>query len=370
MRQRGESSWELRVYLGTDPETGRRRYASRTVRGTKRAAQVALAELVEQAAIAPAVGARSTVAKLLGEWVAAASPSWSASTVRQVESVVRRHLFPRLGPVTVSELTTAQIDACYGELRRSGLSAGTVRRIHGVLHAALAQAMRWDWIWINPAATASPPRTTPTEMLPPTPKVVALLIEKTATRDPALAVFFRLAASTGARRSQLLGLRWRDVDLDRATLSFVRGVVEGPHGPVLAPTKTGRTYQVTLDADTLSAVRKHSERCTMRAGDGFTLDAFVFSHDSDGAVPWRPNWVTKAFIDTRRVLGLPHFRLHDLRHFMATEMLNAGVAIPTVSARLSHARNSTTLNYYAHAVPSGDLHAAETIAAILTCAPR
>jgi integrase len=63
--------------------------------------------------------------------------------------------------------------------------------------------------------------------------------------------------------------------------------------------------------------------------------------------------------------GIPHCRLHDLRHFMATEMLAAGVAIPIVAARLSHARASTTLNVYAHAVPGGDLAAAETLADLL-----
>lgn len=83
-------------------------------------------------------------------------------------------------------------------------------------------------------------------------------------------------------------------------------------------------------------------------------DAFVFTSDPAGKRPWLPNWVTKQFIDARRRAGVGQFRLHDLRHFMATEMLNAGVPIPTVSARLAHARASTTLDVYAHAVPGGD----------------
>ena len=90
-----------------------------------------------------------------------------------------------------------------------------------------------------------------------------------------------------------------------------------------------------------------------------------FSHDANGASPWKPNWVTKEFIRLRRDAGIPHCRLHDLRHFMATEMLAAGVAIPIVAARLSHARASTTLNVYAHAVPGGDRDAAEQIGALL-----
>lgn len=103
----------------------------------------------------------------------------------------------------------------------------------------------------------------------------------------------------------------------------------------------------------------------MRAGVELTEDAFVFALRPGGTKPWLPNWLTKRFIAARRGAGLPHFRLHDLRHFMATEMLAAGVPIATVSQRLSHARASTTLNVYAHAVPGGDRRAAETLAAIL-----
>jgi integrase len=359
MRQRGSDSWELRAYRGTDPETGKRSYATRTVHGTKRAGQQALVELVDDAAHAHHVGARSTVTVLLKEWIAAASPNWAPTTVREVESVVGHHLIPRLGELVVGELTTAQIDDCYAAIHQQGLSAGTVRRVHVVLHAALAQAQRWEWIWMNPAANASPPRHVPNEIRPPSPADVALLIAKATASDPALGTYLRLAASTGARRSQLLALRWKDVDLVRGRISFTRALVEGPDGPVLAPTKTRRAYQVSLDVDSNALLARHHQ---LVDGSG---DAFVFSHDADGATPWKPNWVTSAFIRLRRDAGIPHCRLHDLRHFMATEMLAAGVAIPIVAARLSHARASTTLNVYAHAVPGGDLAAAETLADLL-----
>jgi hypothetical protein len=105
-------------------------------------------------------------------------------------------------------------------------------------------------------------------------------------------------------------------------------------------------------------------------GAGLVGHAFVFSLRPDGTTPWKPNWVTKRFITARRAAGLPHFRLHDLRHFMATQMLAAGVPIATVSQRLSHARASTTLNVYAHFVPGGDRKAAETLAGILDLGRR
>jgi hypothetical protein len=91
----------------------------------------------------------------------------------------------------------------------------------------------------------------------------------------------------------------------------------------------------------------------------------VFSSETDGSIPWKPNWVTKRFIARRRAAGLERFRLHDLRRFMATQMLAGGIPIATVAQRLNHARASTTLNVYAHAVPGGDREAAEFLADLL-----
>jgi integrase len=176
-------------------------------------------------------------------------------------------------------------------------------------------------------------------------------------------VFLRLAVSTGARRSQLLALRWCDVDFDHGALAFTRAAVTGKNGVELRPTKTQRTYRVEIDGDTLAVLAAHRSRLVSAAGQGG--QGFVFSSMPDGSRPWLPNRVTKQFIVARCQAGLSHFRLHDLRHFMATQMLAAGVPIATVSQRLSHARTSTTLNVYAHAVPGGDRAAAETLAAIL-----
>lgn len=125
---------------------------------------------------------------------------------------------------------------------------------------------------------------------------------------------------------------------------------------MLAPTKTGRTYRVELDAVTLSLLDRQRPEAQGR-------NDFVFAHP-DGR-PWRPSSITKRFITARKAADLPPFRLHDLRHFMATQMLAAGVAIVTVSQRLSHARASTTLNVYAHAVPGGDRKAVDTLASLL-----
>jgi integrase len=223
LRQRGSDSWELRVYLGVDPERGRERWASKTVHGTRRHATACLAQFVEEAGYARLRA--GTVADLLDRWLAHASVAWSASTLRQTRSIVEHHLKPHLGHLAVNKLTTFDIDDLYRHLLRSGghdgrpLAPGTVHRVHVVLHRALAQAVRWEWVWFNPASAASPPRVPPTEMRPPSPDQVHRLLAHVEDRDSDFATYLWLAASTGARRSQLLGLRWSEINVAHGAIA-------------------------------------------------------------------------------------------------------------------------------------------------------
>jgi integrase len=289
--------------------------------------------------------------------------------VRETRSLMRCHLLPHLGHIPIAKLTAADIDDVYAHLLRRGgrddrpLSAGTVHRVHVVLHRALMQAVRWEWIWLNPAALASPPRVEPAEIRPPSVGQVRRLLDTVHSADITFFTYLYLAVMTGARRSQLLALRWPDVDFTHAAIGFCRALVDGPTGPVLRPTKNRRTYRVALDPRSPELLSAHRDRTLGHLTDG--IEGFVFSSDPAGRRPWQPNWVTKRFIAYRRRAGLAHFRLHDLRHFMATTMLAAGVPVPVVSERLCHARTSTTVNIYAHAMPGGDRAAANLLADIL-----
>ena len=172
-------------------------------------------------------------------------------------------------------------------------------RIHVVLRAAFAQAVRWGWIWDNPAERAHRIVTVSPELRPPTPDELRALLDHVAARDPQLHVLLVLAAFTGARRAQLLGLRWHNVHLATRRVSFCAGWVEGPDGPVLTATKTKRRHVVDLDPATVEVLVDHAvdRGCQARP------EAFVFSDDG-GATAWKPNRVTKAFVRHRRAAGL------------------------------------------------------------------
>ncbi len=186
-------------------------------------------------------------------WFTVASASWAPTTIRQTRSVLDRYLHPHIGSIPVGSLTAARIDELYAELGRSGnakrgpLSAGTVARAHVVLRSALAQAARWEWIWDNPAVRAHRITVPKREMQPPTPAELKTLLSHVAEHDQQFHVFLVLAAFTGARRAQLLGLRWDNVSLTEGRVAFRAGWVEGADGPVLADTKTKQSHVVDLD---------------------------------------------------------------------------------------------------------------------------
>jgi integrase len=360
------------VYAGIDPDTRRRRYRTSTVRGNRADAERVLADVVAGVRAEQSVGSRSTMSELLEAWFAVGSMSWAPTTVRQTRSVLDRYLHPLLGAIRVGDVSVSTVDTLYVSLAANGgakgqpLSSGTIARVHVVLRSALAHAVRWGWIWDNPAQRAHRHVVRSTRVQPPSPEELVGLLGHLEHSDPGLHCFVAVAASTGARRAQLLGLAWERVDLPRGRVAFCAGWVEGVDGPVLTETKTRSRHQVELDPWTTGVLASYAARVGER--DARVPTGFVFTDDPGGQTAWKPNRVTKSFSRARRAAGLRHFRLHDLRHFMATEMLQAGVPLAVVSQRLDHRRKSTTLDFYAHAVPSGDATAAITLHGVLASA--
>lgn len=374
LRKRG-SAWELRAYAGIDPLTNCQKYLTRTFRGGKREAEEALARFVTEVSGGGHAAQDATVGDLIRDWLALVNRELSPTTARGYDWIVKTYITPTLGKVPLARLRTAQLDRFYGQLREKGgqdgkpLSAATVRQVHAIIRRALQQGVRWGWIATNPAALASPPKVRATQLTPPEPADVVRLIEAARTTDPDLGCFLHVAATTGARRGELCGLRWRDIDFKAGAMTISRNVVEGAGSQVVEKdTKTHAARRIALDPDTAAALKAQRERMAERAkacATALAPDAHVFSADPDGTRPWAPNDVTKAFIRVRSRAGLPAVRLHDLRHFAATRLLAAGVPVRTVSGRLGHANASTTLGVYAHFVEESDREAAAALGSLL-----
>jgi integrase len=244
---------------------------------------------------------------------------------------------------------------------KGGLSAQTVKHHHRVLHEALKYAVKHGILIRNVAEAVDPPRPDNKEMVTLEPENVHVFLD--AAHDTPYYVLFYTALYTGLRRSELLGLRWKDVDLDLATLSVVQTLHHvSRKGYVFREPKTKRSRQlVDLSPSLALLLREHRanqelERKLLRR---FLMpDDLVFCYP-DGT-PLSPNSVTKGFHKLAKSLEMPGIRLQDLRHTHAAIMLSQGVHPKVVSERLGHSSVAITLDTYSHVLPGIQAAAAQS----------
>lgn len=362
--------WELRVSLGKDPATGKWKQLSKTFKGGARAADAALRDIIDEQVPARSDGVGATFGQLLDEWLEETERlDLSPTTIRNYKSQVEHSIRPRLGKVLLSRLTPKHLDDLYGTLKADGLSAKSIRNVHAIISAALHQSVRWGWTRSSVADMAKPPRVPQRRVKAPSVEVVQNIIEEAEERDPRLSPLLILAAMTGMRRGELCALRWTDVDLENGVIEVARSLVVVPGGLAEKSTKTGRARHVALDPVAVALLTEHRQMCeknVKEAGGTLADDAFVFSPFVEATTPFRPDNVTGFFSRIRDAVAAPTVRLHDLRHFTATQLIAAGVDVRTVAERLGHADASLTLRVYAHVIQERDQAAAAIMGKILT----
>lgn len=374
----GEGRWRLFVYAGRDAVSGKRKMMTKVVRGSRREAETVLAALVTEVSRGEhATTGELTFGEVLAAFVDHKSVSLEETSAENYRWQVT-YIPPRLADLPLHKLTTAHLETFYLQLRRSGrkrdggpLSAKAIRNIHAVIHGALEMARRRRWVAVNPAADAEAPAVPRREPTPvPTGRFGALL-QAAAEIDPlALPAYLRASLVAGTRRSEMHGLRWSGVDFDRGAIVLRDTVVRGREAWIVKPrAKTGAGRVIDMDLGTMSLLRDLYDRAFERAlacGVDLEPSAFVFSDDAASRVSWCPTTTAARFSRACRAAGIPpSARIHDLRHSMATALLDEGHPLPAVAARLGHARNSTTLDLYAGRIRASDREAAEIMARLL-----
>ena len=292
----------------------------------------------------------------------------SPVTIRNYENLLKNHILPAFGDVPLKNIRTVDIDNLYYELqKRKRATPSTVRHIHSVISRAFRQATTWGWVAINPAMNATQPRFVKPKISLPSTEQVEDILRAAYDLNPELGHFFHLAATSAARRGELCALRWSNVDLIKGTIFIERAIIEvgGVHEK---DTKTHASRRVNLDPETVEVLEAQYEIAKERAaviGAEVDSDAFVFSREPDGALPWRPDYATKQFARVRDGLGYYDLHLHSFRHFGATRLIDAGISVRAVSGRLGHANASTTLSVYAHFVETSDVEAANVMGGLV-----
>jgi len=207
-------------------------------------------------------------------------------------------------------------------------------------------------------------------MTVPSVETVRMLVTTAEKHDPVLSAAIMLAALTGCRRGELLGLRWSDVDRDKMVLQVQRSIKREEFGRALraGPTKTHQDRKVARDPVMLAVIDTHRQRAERWAADaGVTIvaDGYVLTEDPTGQTPMAPDTLTHRFSRLVAHMGVGSVRFHDLRHSVATTLLGAGYDLAIVAGRLGHRDPTVTLRVYSHALQQGDRQAAITLGALL-----
>jgi integrase len=365
--------WRLRVVVGYDPKTGNPRQLSKTVRGTKRTADSELARFVADAEAGNvALSAGLTVAQYLDRWLEFIEPTRQPGTFRSYQGRCRR-LKADLGSLKLSKLAAHDLDYTYARWLDGGMSPATIRMHHLVLSAALHQAVRWDLLPRAVTEQARPPRVDRYRVNAPDVATVRELVARADDTNPVLSAAIMLAATTGARRGELLGLRWSDLDRERMVLNVRRAVkmaASGSHA-IVGPTKTHQERRVSLDPITLALLDTHRfrvERWATDAGVDVDRDGYILTLDPTGRQPMLPDSLTQAFVRLANRCGVK-LRFHDLRHFTASQLIASGHDPVVIAGRLGHTDATTTLKLYAHALEERDRQAAAVLGALMQPAP-
>jgi len=241
---RGRRRWLVRVFLGRDRETQRRRYLSRTVHGPVRHAQSYLTKVLRERDLGRRVeGVTVTLDEFLDRWLdTAAKPKLRDKSYESYESLLRRYIRPLLGERIMSTITPLDVQDAYQKMIDRGLSARTVRYTHSVLRSAMRQAIRWRLLLQDPTDGAQLPRLGRREMRVLTAEQSRIFLSAVLKTHygPVLAV----ALTTGMRPSEYLALKWQDIDWDRGTVSVVRTLERVAGLWQFAETKRNRSRRI------------------------------------------------------------------------------------------------------------------------------
>jgi integrase len=315
-----------------------------------------------------------TVGKLLTEhWLPHAKTTVGGKTYQRYREIVEKKLLPAFGRTQAGKLQPGQVQQSYDAWMNSGLSAQTVKHHHAVLRNAMRYGVRMGLVTRNVTDRVKPPALKSLEMLCLNEKQSLRLLGEVKGTD--LECIVAIALFGGLRRSELLGLRWKDVDFSEGTVTVRQGLqetrgekVRGKYRATVLEFKEPKTPKsrrtVTLDARAIATLKRHKAkqnaiRLLLKEGYAESLDLVFCVKDGK---PLKPDTVSKWFTAAVKRVEIPPIRFHGLRHSHATQLLRAGVHFKVVSERLGHASVGITLDRYSHVLPGMDKTAADALA--------
>lgn len=293
-----------------------------------------------------------SVDNLMTKWLEDKKTAVRPATWKSYEWLVTTHLIPHLGKIKVDKLQPAQVHNLYHNVLTPALSAASVKKLHVILNDALNRAVTWGSIVRNVASTVELPKGKKQKFEVWDADQLNAFLE--AANDDAYFIVFELAASTGMRQSEILALRWVDVDFDTKTVSVRQTYTKAESGHQFNDTKSDSSVRsIALFSETVEHLRQHKiKQNAQRMANRKLYQDHGLVAQSNVGTPLNPRNVMRNFYKLLDEVNVPRIRFHDLRHTHATILLKNGVHPKIVQERLGHSSITVTLDTYSHVLPN------------------
>ena len=362
IRKRTDGRWEGRYTAGYDSNTGKRiikNVLAKTQAEVKEKLKAALAENAEL----DLSGEDYTVASWLRTWYDLyAQPNIRTATANRYQLQIENYIIPRVGKIKLKNLTGRDLQRLYKDLAEAGrtqnvektgkhgLAPSTIRSVHLMLHSALDRARKERLILHNPTEDCIAPKLVRREMQILKPEDIKAYLQAAEQRN-ALPMFY-LELVSGLRKGELAALRWDDIDTENKTVSVSKQYVRNPDGSLeLTRPKTETSIrEVSIPQEAIDLlIQEHTKH---------PESPYLFPSGATGEM-YHPDSIATLHKRILKDAGLPHIRLHDLRHTFASMALQNGVDIKAVSSMLGHYDAGFTLKTYTHTTRAAQEEAAQ-----------
>ena len=365
IRKRGKS-YSLVVDIGNDPITKKRKQKWYSGYKTKKDAEKALAEIINKLEKGVYYESQNMILtyylnKWLNDFI---KNNFAINTYYSYLNVINRYITPNIGDIELLKLKPLHIQSLYNHMLNDlNLSSSTINICHSILHSALKQAIKWELLNSNPVDGVKPPKKERVKFnILNAVEVNSLLktIKNTSFYLPVL-----LAVTTGMRRSEILALKWNNVNLDKG-LIFIENQIRftSKNTFELIPCKTHNSERTILMLPyTIPLLKDHKKnQLEKKLALGNNYHDFNFICAKDTGYPYNPKYISSKFYDLIRrrnsKYNIPIIRFHDLRHTHATLLIEQGINPKIIAERLGHKSIRTTLDTYSHVLPNMQQEAA------------
>lgn len=353
------------VDIGIDCLTGKRKQKKKRGFITKKEAENALTKLLSEVHIGTYLEpSKLLYGEYLESWFNTKKHSVGIQTAKVLKGYLNSRIIPSLDNIKLAKLTSLYMQNYVNSLRDEGLKRGTIEKIIKVIRNSLEHAIDLELISKNVAAKTKLPKADKEELTVWNEHEVQLFLK--TVQDSRYSIVFHMVLVTGMRQGKLLGVRWKDVDLEKGHLTISQALSHDRKTFLLGGKTKSSLRKILLPVSTIAKLKKHRAvvwKEKLSQGEEYQDNDLVMC--TPFGTPINPANVRRSLNALIQKAAVPKIRFHDLRHTHATLLLAKGVNVKVISERLGHSNIKITLDTYSHVLPKMQEDAVNKIEEIL-----